>query len=56
MFAIFPGNYPFEDVLGIYELINITSWERWIIFVIFSIIIYGYFKWQESIFDEKKLY
>lgn len=47
MFAVFPLDYLLQDVLGIYELVNITQWGRFIIFVIQSVIIYGYFKWQD---------
>jgi len=53
MFAIFPLDYVFQNILGIYKLINITSWERFILFVLESVIIYGYYKWQESIFKPK---
>lgn len=48
MFAVFPIHYLFQDVLGIYTLIKITSWGRFVLFVILSVIIYGYFKWQDS--------
>jgi hypothetical protein len=50
MFAVFPLPYLLQKKLGIYELVNITPWGRFLIFVIFSIVIYGYQKWQEEIF------
>lgn len=53
IFAVFPIHYLFQEVLGIYELVNITLWERYILFVFFSIVIYGYYKWQEDIFHSK---
>ncbi len=52
MFA-FPIHYLFQEVLGIYELVNITPWGRFILFVVFSIVIYGYYKWQEDMFHSK---
>lgn len=53
MFAVFPIHYLFQEVLGIYDLVNITPWRRFILFVFFSIVIYGYYKWQEGIFNTK---
>ena len=50
MFAIFPIHYLFQDILGIYKLVNIHSWERFILFIALSVIIYGFYKWQEVIF------
>jgi hypothetical protein len=50
MFAVFPFHYILQNKLGVYELINITSWGRYLIFVIFSIILYGYQKWLEEVF------
>ncbi len=49
LFAVFPIHYMFQEVLGIYELVNITPWGRFVLFVFFSIVIYGYYKWQEDI-------
>ncbi|MEC1525642.1 hypothetical protein P9D43_26935 [Neobacillus niacini] len=49
MFAIFPIHYWLQDILGIYKLINITKWERFILFVATSVVIYGFYKWQEEI-------
>lgn len=49
MFAVFPVHFILQDVLGIYKLNNISSWERWLLFVAEAVIIYGYFKWQENI-------
>ncbi|MCU9615177.1 hypothetical protein OEV98_16740 [Caldibacillus lycopersici] len=54
MFAVFPVHYLLQDVLGIYHLETTTTWERFIIFVVESVIIYGYFKWQEGIFQYKQ--
>lgn len=51
MFAVFPVHYLFQEVLGIYELVNITPWERFILFVFFSIVLYGYQKWQDEVFN-----
>ncbi|WHX98061.1 hypothetical protein [Neobacillus sp. DY30] len=53
MFAVFPIHYLFQEVLGIYELVNITLWGRFFLFVFFSIVIYGYYKWQEDMFHSK---
>lgn len=50
MFAIFPIPYLLQNKLGIYQLVNITPWERFFIFVVFSIVIYGYQKWEEEVF------
>ncbi|MGD6830916.1 hypothetical protein ACQCT5_02045 [Sutcliffiella halmapala] len=50
MFAIFPIHYVFQEILGIYKLINISALERFILFVIFSVVLYGFYKWQEGIF------
>ena len=51
MFAIFPLPYLLQNKLAIYQLVNITPSGRFIIFVILSIVIYGYQKWQEEIFN-----
>lgn len=53
MFAVFPGHYLLQDILGIYSLKNITTWGRFFIFVIQAVIIYGYFKWQDGNNKEK---
>ncbi|MBP1961170.1 hypothetical protein [Paenibacillus aceris] len=53
MFAVFPIHYLFQEVLGIYKLVNITPWGRFFLFVFFSIVIYGYYKWQEDLFHSK---
>jgi hypothetical protein len=50
IFAIFPIHYLLQEKLGIYQLINITPWERFFLFVVFSVIIYLYQKWQEEVF------
>jgi hypothetical protein len=52
MFAIFPIHYLFQDKLKIYQLINITPWGRFVLFVSLSIIIYGYHRWQETIYNK----
>lgn len=49
MFAVFPLPNLLQNKLGIYQF-NITLWARFFIFVILSIVIYGYQKWQEEIF------
>ncbi|MBD1383577.1 hypothetical protein [Metabacillus arenae] len=54
MFAVFPIHYLFQEVLRIYKLVNITIWGRFILFVFFSIVIYGYYKWQEDMFHSKR--
>lgn len=53
MFAVFPIHYLFQEVLGIYKLVNMTPWGRFFLFVSFSIVIYGYYKWQEGLFHSK---
>ncbi|WNF38389.1 hypothetical protein RJD24_08195 [Bacillaceae bacterium IKA-2] len=53
MFTFFPIDYLFQGKLGVYELVNITRWERFILFVSLSVIIYGFYKWQEEIFNSK---
>ncbi|WP_236686963.1 hypothetical protein [Ornithinibacillus contaminans] len=53
MFAVFPIHYLMQDVLGIYTLHTITPWQRFMLFVLESIIIYGYFKWQEGVMKQK---
>lgn len=50
MFAVFPLHFVFQNVLGIYQLVQISPWGRFIIFVTLSVIIYGYHMWQEGIF------
>lgn len=50
MFAFFPIHYILQNKLDIYELINITPWGRFLIFVSFSIVIYCYQKWLEEVF------
>lgn len=50
MFAVFPIHYVFQEILGIYKLINISALERFILFVIFSVVLYAFYKWQEGIF------
>ena len=47
MFAVFPLPNLLQNKLGIYQLVNITPWARFLIFVILSIC---YQKWQEEIF------
>lgn len=54
MFAFFPLHYLFHDVLKIYKLVAITPLERFILFVTFSIVIYGFYKWQEEIFTPNR--
>lgn len=53
MFAIFPLHYLFQEVLNIYKLVTITPWKRFLLFVFFSLIIYVYYKWQDSMFHSK---
>lgn len=53
LFAVFPIHYLFQEKLGIYQLINITIWGRFILFVIFAAVIYLYQMWQEEIFNAK---
>ncbi|WP_251550292.1 hypothetical protein [Neobacillus muris] len=48
MFAVFPMHYLLQDILGIYTLVKIAPWQRFILFVIEAAIIYGYFKWQDK--------
>lgn len=55
MFAFFPIHYLFQDILGIYKLINITRIERFTLFVFFSVVLYGFFKWQEGVFKHRVL-
>lgn len=47
MFAIFPLHYLLQEKLKIYQLVNITPWGRFGIFVALSIIMYGYHSWLE---------
>ncbi len=54
MFAVFPLHYLFQDVLNIYELVTITPWKRFLLFVSFSLIIYVYYRWQETMFHSKQ--
>ncbi|MGG4491005.1 hypothetical protein [Metabacillus idriensis] len=53
MFSVFPIHYIFQEVFGIYKLVNITPWERFFLFVLFSIVLYGYQKWQDEVFTSK---
>jgi hypothetical protein len=53
MFAVFPLHYLFQEVLNIYTLVTITPWWRFLLFVFFSLIIYVYYKWQETMFHSK---
>jgi len=53
MFAVFPLHYLFQEVLNIYKLVTITPWKRFLLFVFFSLIIYVYYKWQDSMFHSK---
>ncbi|WP_417897872.1 hypothetical protein ABN702_16530 [Bacillus haimaensis] len=50
MFAVFPIHYVFQEILGIYKLMNISALERFFLFVFFSVVLYGFYKWQEGIF------
>jgi len=52
MFAIFPIPYLLQNKLEIYQLVKITPWGRFLIFIIISIVLYGYQKWQEEIFKQ----
>lgn len=56
MFAIFPIHYLLQEKWGIYELVNITRFERFGLFVTFSVILYGFQMWLEGIFmtDHRK--
>ncbi|WP_227013544.1 hypothetical protein [Paenibacillus psychroresistens] len=54
MFAVFPFHYLLQEKLGVYQLIHITPWERWFIFVAFALILYGYQIWQAEIFKTKE--
>ncbi|NMH69650.1 hypothetical protein HF072_12750 [Bacillus sp. RO3] len=49
LFTVFPFHYIFQEVLGIYKLIDISTWERWGLFVTMSVVIYGYQLWQEEV-------
>jgi hypothetical protein len=53
MFAIFPVHFIFQEKLRIYQLVTITPWGRYGIFVALSIVIYGYHFWQEEVFKLK---
>ncbi|WP_254871048.1 hypothetical protein [Bacillus sp. Marseille-Q1617] len=48
MFAFFPIHYVLQDVLGIYNLINITPFGRFILFITFAMILYGFQVWLEK--------
>lgn len=50
MFAIFPIHYILQNVLGVYQLISIRPWQRYLIFVFLSVVIYGYQKWLDDVF------
>ncbi len=50
MFTVFPIHYFLQNKLEIYQLVNITPWGRFFIFVSISIVVFGYQKWQEEIF------
>ncbi|MFD2671626.1 hypothetical protein [Marinicrinis sediminis] len=52
MFAVFPVHYLLQDVVGIYELVNITTWQRMLLFVGFSIILYGFQRWLDEVLIE----
>jgi hypothetical protein len=41
--------------LGIMENINAPHWHRFFVYIGFSVIIYGYQKWQEVIFRERQI-
>lgn len=49
MFAVYPLHYWFQEKLGIYQLVNITPWGRFIFFVCLSVITYGYYTWQKEV-------
>lgn len=53
MFAVFPIHYIFQEKLGIYQLINITMWGRFFLFLLFAVVIYLYQMWQEEVFIAK---
>jgi hypothetical protein len=53
MFAVYPIHYLFQEKLGIYQLVNITPWGRWGLFISFSIVIYGYHHWLEEVFKSQ---
>ncbi|WP_199615443.1 hypothetical protein [Paenibacillus alkalitolerans] len=44
----FPVDYFFQ-ARGIYELVNITQTQRFMLFVTLAIVIYGYQRWLESV-------
>ncbi|WP_156142330.1 hypothetical protein [Rossellomorea aquimaris] len=48
MFAVFPFHYLLQEKLQIYQLVTISPWERWGLFVAISVVIYGYQVWQEE--------
>ncbi|MGC5326045.1 hypothetical protein [Brevibacillus sp. SYSU BS000544] len=50
MFAVYPIHYLFQEKLGIYQLVTITPWGRFGIFVTISIVIYVYQSWLEEVF------
>jgi hypothetical protein len=49
----FPLNYFFEKILRLYELIHHNSWIVWGVFIVLSILIYGYQVWQEGVLKQK---
>lgn len=50
MFAVYPIHYLFQEKLEIYQLVTITPWGRFGIFVTLSIVIYVYQSWLEEVF------
>ncbi|MGR3763363.1 hypothetical protein [Rossellomorea sp. NS-SX7] len=48
MFAFFPIHYLLQNVLGIYDLVTITPFERFILFVTFAMILYGFQAWLDK--------
>jgi hypothetical protein len=49
LFTVFPIHFLFQNILGIYQLVNITPWNRWLIFVFLSIVIYVYQNWLDEV-------
>ncbi|EDL66642.1 hypothetical protein [Bacillus sp. SG-1] len=49
MFAVFPLHYLLQEKLGIYQLVDITPWRRFGLFVVLSIVIYGYHFWLDEV-------
>ncbi|WP_335868912.1 hypothetical protein [Bacillus sp. 2205SS5-2] len=48
LFSVFPFHYWFQNILGVYDLVNISKWERWVLFVLFSFVLYLFQKWLEG--------